>query len=139
MRVCLPTEVPGGIAAALAGHFGSAPTFTIIDTESESVEILTNTGPHAGENHDRHHGSDHHAGHGGGCRSARIVAGKMIDAVICGSIGRNAMKSIPGARFYVAVGGTAGELVAQLQQGTLAEQTEGCGGHHEHHHSESHA
>lgn len=133
MRICLPTEAPGGPTAALSGHFGSAPTFTLMDTDSGTVEVLENSGPHnAGHHHTGGHEHGHHHGEhgGGGCRSARLVAGQGIDAVICGSIGRNAMKALGEAKFYAANGGTVTELVTQLSNGTLQEHTEGCAGRH---------
>lgn len=128
MKICLPTELPGGPTAALAGHFGSAATFTILDTDTAEVEIIQNEHEHEHE----HHGK-------GGCRSAQAVAGRGIQAVICKSIGRNAMSSL-GAKVYSASKGTVRELVAQLQAGTLTECTDECagghhaGGHGHHHH-----
>ncbi|MFP4375415.1 MAG: NifB/NifX family molybdenum-iron cluster-binding protein [Spirochaetales bacterium] len=126
MRVCLPTEAPGGATAPMSAHFGSAPTFTIVDTDTGAVEVIENTGPHfsGGE-----HGHEHGHGHGaGGCGAARLIADKSVHAVICGSIGKGAMNALAGARCYAAASGTVSELVDQLTKGSLAEHTVGCGG-----------
>jgi predicted Fe-Mo cluster-binding NifX family protein len=132
MRVCLPTEPPGGVAAEISAHFGSAPTFTIVDTETGAVEVITNTGPHfSGDDHDHAHGHGHGHGHGaGGCGAARLIADKNVQAVICGSIGRGAMNALAGARCYAASNGAVSELIDQFAKGSLTEHTVGCGGRH---------
>ena len=33
MKVCFPTQTNEGLAAAVYGHFGSAPFFTLCDTQ----------------------------------------------------------------------------------------------------------
>ncbi|MCM8783155.1 MAG: hypothetical protein NC818_00015 [Candidatus Omnitrophica bacterium] len=43
MRICIPTETDKGLKAQVYSHFGSAPYFTIYDTEKETIETVTNT------------------------------------------------------------------------------------------------
>ena len=38
MRICIPTETDMGQEAKVYGHFGSAPYFTIYDTEEMTLE-----------------------------------------------------------------------------------------------------
>ena len=46
MKICLPTETDRGLDAAVMAHFGSAPFFTIYDTDTESVEHIGNRNLH---------------------------------------------------------------------------------------------
>ena len=41
MRICIPTTTNDGKTAKVNEHFGSAPYFTIYDTENNSVEVIT--------------------------------------------------------------------------------------------------
>ena len=55
MRICIPTERDDGAASPLSRHFGRAPLFSIVDTDTGSIETLAN--PHPGHSHghfDRH-------------------------------------------------------------------------------------
>jgi hypothetical protein len=40
MKICIPTETNEGKSAAVYGHFGSAPYFTIIDTEKRLKKLF---------------------------------------------------------------------------------------------------
>jgi predicted Fe-Mo cluster-binding NifX family protein len=40
MRLCIPTIDDAGLDAQLSAHFGSAPYYTIVDTESEAFEVV---------------------------------------------------------------------------------------------------
>ena len=42
MKICIPTETNQGNTAQVYGHFGSAPYFTIYDTEAKSLEVVDN-------------------------------------------------------------------------------------------------
>ena len=133
MKVCVPTDLPGGDTAALSPHFGSAPTYTIIDTETKSVSVLEND-HHGGDHH--HHGGHHDHGHhdhghshSGGCGGARQIASKDVEAIVCGGIGRRAMAHLDGVKIYSATSGVAGELAQAAAAGTLPLCTEGCSGH----------
>jgi predicted Fe-Mo cluster-binding NifX family protein len=49
MRIALPSELPGGLEAALSAHFGHCPCFTLVDVvddEVKEVQVLPNV-PHA--------------------------------------------------------------------------------------------
>ena len=47
MKLCIPTETNEGKNAKVYGHFGSAPYFTIVDTEKDTVEVIDNANPPA--------------------------------------------------------------------------------------------
>ena len=43
MKICIPTEDNRGLEGMVCGHFGSAPFFTLVDTDSGSCEIIGNS------------------------------------------------------------------------------------------------
>ena len=75
MKICVPTEDNRGLESRLYGHFGSAPFLAFVDTASESVEMLENSG--------------HHRVHGQCTPVGRIDADKT-DAVVCQGMGKRA-------------------------------------------------
>ncbi len=97
MRVCVPTESDSGMKAAAHGHFGSAPFFTIVDTESGSIEVV----PNADDRHE--HGT---------CNPMRQLLSRRIDAVICRGMGRRAIASLEQANVEVYV--TDREIVSEI-------------------------
>jgi hypothetical protein len=42
MKICFPTENLKGLDSIVYGHFGSAPGFVIVDTESTDIEEIKN-------------------------------------------------------------------------------------------------
>lgn len=110
MRICIPTATDSGKTAEVYGHFGSAPYFTIYDIEKDAVEIVDNS-------NQRHvHGA---------CQPMDALAGKEIDAVVCGGMGARAVQKLNegGIKAYRAVGGTVEEIVKQYEQDELQEIT----------------
>lgn len=97
MRVCVPTEDDAGMKATACGHFGSAPFFTIVDTESGGVEVVRNA------NDQHQHGS---------CNPMRLLVSQGIDAVICHGMGRRAIASFEQANVEVYV--TDKEIVSEI-------------------------
>ncbi|MCK9574326.1 MAG: NifB/NifX family molybdenum-iron cluster-binding protein [Candidatus Omnitrophica bacterium] len=110
MKICIPTETNKGKNAVVYGHFGSAPYFTIIDTEKDSVEIIDNA-------------NQHHAH--GMCQPMSALLGKSIDAVVTGGMGARAVQKLneAGIKVYRAVPGTVTDIVSQFTKGGLEEIT----------------
>jgi predicted Fe-Mo cluster-binding NifX family protein len=110
MKICIPTETQTGKNANVYGHFGSAPFFTIYDTDSDSVEII--------ENSNQHHSH-------GACQPMAALMGKAIDAVVCGGMGARAVQKLNegGIKAYRALGGTVAQIVEQYKIGKLEELT----------------
>ena len=79
MKICIPTETDQGLEAAVMAHFGSAPFFTIYDTNTEGIE-------HVG-NQNLHHMH-------GGCQPLLALNGKAVDVVICGGMGARAVQKL---------------------------------------------
>ena len=46
MKICVPTATDAGLEAPVFGHFGSAPFFTVVDTDDGKVEVIPNTNSH---------------------------------------------------------------------------------------------
>jgi predicted Fe-Mo cluster-binding NifX family protein len=128
MKVCLPITKNLGLESPVHGHFGSAPGFLAVNTETGAAEAILNA--NLGHAH-------------GGCSPVKALAGHKPDAVLVGGLGGGALAGLRqmGVRVYLAPPGTAAEAVAQFKTGTLQELTEdaACGGHtHRHGHECGH-
>jgi len=103
MRIGIPTDGDQGLAAAVAGHLGRAPFYTVVDTESGEVTVLANA-PH-GE---------------GGCKPAGALVGHRVEAVLCAGAGRGAVAALEaaGMRVLLTRSATVAEAVATVRNGT---------------------
>lgn len=118
MRICFPTENLQGLESAVYSHFGSAPGFVIVDTESNAVEQINN-------------GDQHHAH--GMCQPLKALGGRKVDAVAVGGIGMGALSGLKqqGIKVYRAVQGTVEQNVELFRKKILPEFDPGftCAGH----------
>jgi len=64
MKICIPTLDDSGLEARISDHFGSAPFYTIVDSDAESIAVISN-GQH-GDQHTHAHGQ-------GGCRALQRI------------------------------------------------------------------
>ncbi len=126
MRICVPTGTDEGLGAAVFGHFGSAPYFSVLDTETGEVEVLSNRNQH------HEHGM---------CRPVGHLDGADIDAVVVKGMGRNALVRLAGAGIpvYLCRGGDLAQVLEEARAGALEvlDPARACAGHghgHEHHH-----
>ncbi len=134
MRICVPTATDDGLDAAVHGHFGSAPYFSILDTETGAVEAVRN----ANEHHEH-----------GQCNPVGALTGLNPDAVVVRGIGRGALVRLTqaGIAVYVAEGATLAEVGVRFQSGDVRAMDfdSACHGHshgdhgHDHHHHHHHA
>ncbi len=110
MKICIPTETNEGLAAVVYGHFGSAPFFTVVDTESNLVEVIENA-------------NQHHAH--GMCQPMGALTGKNVDAVVTGGMGARAVQKLQegGIKVYRAIPGSVADIVSQYAKGGLQEIT----------------
>jgi len=118
MRICVPTGTDQGIEAEVFGHFGSAPYFSLVDTDTAEVEVLVNS-------------NDHHAH--GQCTPMKQLAGLDFDAIVVRGMGRNAVARFAAANVQVMVT-TAAKLQDVLEEaraGKLREldPSQACQGH----------
>ncbi|HOW87637.1 MAG TPA: NifB/NifX family molybdenum-iron cluster-binding protein [Candidatus Omnitrophota bacterium] len=110
MRICIPTQTKEGKSAQVYEHFGSAPYFTVYDTDKNTAEIIDNANQH------HSHGM---------CHPMSALAGKKIDVVVTGGMGGRAVQKLNegGIKVYRAVPGTVEHLIAQFLKGGLPELT----------------
>lgn len=126
MNVCVPINQDEGLNSPVCGHFGSAPAFLRVDTESGSCEVISNN-------------NSHHAH--GMCQPLQALAGASPDALIVGGIGMGALLKLnaAGIRVFLAAAPTVAENLAALREGRLAEASpETSCGHHGHGGEHSH-
>lgn len=88
MKICIPSQDGRGLESEVHGHFGSAPWFTFVDTDTGDVNPVEN--PACGTSP----GSCHHVG---------MLARRGIDAVVSTGIGRRALAGLADAGIRVLV------------------------------------
>jgi len=118
MKICIPTETKDGLKAKVYGHFGSAPYFTVCDTETLKCEIIDNG------NLDHEHGM---------CNPLKAVGNAKPDAVIAGGMGAGAINGLraAGIKVYLSPASTVEEAAKAVKSGKLKEADPSCAcGHH---------
>jgi predicted Fe-Mo cluster-binding NifX family protein len=119
MRLCVPVLDDQGLDSRVCGHFGSAPAFMIVDTESGACRLLTNN-------------NAHHAH--GMCQPLAVLAGESIDGMIVGGIGMGALMKLEaaGITVYRAQHPTVGATISAFKAGSLQPvgHDHACAGHH---------
>lgn len=110
MRICIPTENKEGLSAKIYEHFGSAPYFTIYDTEKETFKIVDNANAH------HSHGM---------CSPLGVLGTSSIDVVVCRGMGMRAVQKLNEAdiKAYRAVAGTISEIIKKYKDNELEELT----------------
>lgn len=118
MKLAIPVAEDLGLESPVYGHFGSAPTFVLVDSETMSVESL---------------GNQDQAHVHGQCRPMHALAGLSPDAVVVGGIGAGALRGLraAGIKVYRCDGGTVMDAVRLVQSGGLPEvrEDDACAGH----------
>lgn len=119
MKLCLPVTDPAAAVPVVHGHFGSAPGFLVVETETQGPTWLANQN------------LDHEHGH---CNPVAALAGVRPDAVIVGGLGQGALNGLrqAGIRvFKVPAGLSCAEAVRQFQSGQAEELVLAatCSGH----------
>lgn len=117
MKICIPTVDDRGLESTVAGHFGSAPFFATVDTDSGRLEVERNP--------DRHH---HHRS----CHHGASLEVRGIDAVVCTGMGRRALSDLLDAGIEVLAPGqgTVAEIIEAVRAGKTRRLTldDACGG-----------
>ena len=110
MKICIPTETDLGKVAKVYSHFGSAPYFTIYDTEKDDCQTIDNSNQH------HIHGT---------CNPIDVLASKDIDAVICTGMGMRAIQRLneAGIRAYKTSGDNVREIIEKYRATELEEIT----------------
>ena len=120
MNLCIPVTEDKGLKSPVSAHFGSAPLFVIVDTDSGACRALPNKNLHHGH---------------GMCQPLMSLAGEQLDGVAVGGIGMGAINKFQAANVRVFISGeaTVEETVAAFKTGALKEATPATAcGHHGH-------
>ena len=118
MKIAFPTQENKGMNSPVFGHFGSAPHFIIVDSNSGTFESTSN--PDKEHQHGKY-------------QPLEALSGKRVDAVVVGGIGAGALHRLntAGVTTYRAVEGTVSENLELIKSGLLPlftrDQT--CAGH----------
>ncbi len=122
-KIVIPTETQGGLAAPLAGHFGRAPYFTVVELDNNTVlnvSAVANVSEHLGGVGSPH---DH----------LTKLQPKAIVVHGMGPRGIMAFNS-SGIEVLKTTAGTVKEVVDAYTAGNLGALTEGCPDAHNHEH-----
>lgn len=124
MNIAIPTCGKNGLNEEVYGHFGSAPYFTIYNTETKEISVIDNN-------------NDHHTH--GQCTPVEYISGYSVKTVLTCGMGRRAVSLLNenGIKVYLVNGQTVADAIRHYESGQLVELSEdgACGGHgHQHHH-----
>lgn len=118
MKVCFLVDTIQALESEVYGHFGSAPAFILVDTETGETQRVTNN--------DQHHAH-------GMCSPLRALGGYEVDCVVVGGIGGGALMKLnqAGIVVYKAMGLTVRDNLDLMHAGKLPVFQPGhtCAGH----------
>jgi predicted Fe-Mo cluster-binding NifX family protein len=108
MKIAFPVARNEGMVSPVFGHFGSAPFFMVVDTETSQFESIPNA--------DLHH--QH-----GQCQPLAALNGHTVDAVVVSGIGSGALRKLvaAGVRVYHGIVGSVSENLTMIQNAKLPE------------------
>ena len=118
MKVCFPVLKAEGLESEVYGHFGSAPVFLFVESDSNNVTIVNN-----GDQHHEH----------GACNPMKALDNQKVDAVVVGGIGAGALSRLNqlGIKVFQSNAQTVRENIEMLKAQNLSEFTvqHTCPGH----------
>ena len=131
MKVVFPSNSELGLTGSVYNHFGSAPFFVIVDSDTGDYEVVTNL------DKDHSHGN---------CQPLKAMGNITADVIVVGGIGDGALKKLvnAGMEVFRAVEGTVHTNLQLLKEKRLDKFTPkmtcishshngGCSGHGHHH------
>jgi predicted Fe-Mo cluster-binding NifX family protein len=118
MKVCFAVQEDKGVESLVYGHFGSAPAFIVVDTETDKAVTVNNR--------DLNHVH-------GACNPIQAVGGLKPDVVVVGGIGAGAITRLnaEGVKVYRSMAETVKDNLGLLKENKLPELSiqHACGGH----------
>ena len=118
MKICFPVQNDEGLKSAVFNHFGSAPKFVVVDTDTNGLATISN-------------GDQHHAH--GACSPMKALDNQQIDVIVVGGIGAGALTKLNqmGITVYRSQGATIDENMKLFAAKTLSVYSvqSCCGGH----------
>ena len=125
MKLCVPTDDDWGLVGRLSSHFGSAPYFTLVDSQTGKVQVVSNDQ------------SDHEPGT---CHAAEALPEYGVGAVVCRGMGKRAFNRLQrlGLAVFVTEEEELGKALERFRAGRLSRLTSesACHGGRRHGHSE---
>lgn len=108
--VCFPALEDNGLNSRLSGHFGSAPWFVAVDTDTQEVKAIAN------QNKVHEHGQ---------CNPLSALSGLKPDVVVVQGIGPGAINKLQAMNIKVmrCQASTVQEALRMLAEGPLPEMT----------------
>lgn len=127
MKLCIPSMGQNGITDTVGQHFGKVPYYTLYNTESKEVSVISNT-------------SEHNGGTG---LPPEIMAKESVDIMLCGGLGRKAVQMFDqyGIDVFIGATGTIQDAINAWEGNSLSKATHNnsCAGHgHDHGHDHQH-
>lgn len=118
MNICIPVNEDQGLQSPVCAHFGSAPVFLIVDTDTDDCRAVVNQ----------------HAVHAHGmCQPLASLSKERLDGIVVGGIGMGALMKLKASNIAVFLSGhpTVHETIAAYKAGTLKPVTaqNTCAGH----------
>lgn len=109
MKVCIPTMGDKGLDEQIGAHFGRVPTYTMVDTETEDVQVINNTTTHMG----------------GAGYAPDLINDAGADVMLCDGLGRKAIQMFQdkGIMVYVGATGTVSDAIDMWEEGKLQAAT----------------
>jgi predicted Fe-Mo cluster-binding NifX family protein len=118
MKICFPVQHDNGMESAVYNHFGSAPLFLVVDTDTNSIASISNQ--------DQHHAH-------GACNPMKALDNQKVDAIVVGGIGAGALTRLNqmGINVHRSQADTISGNMALLAEKSLPLLTlqGSCGGH----------
>lgn len=123
MKICIPVKENNGLESIPYNHFGSAPFFLVIDTETNDVDAINN-----GDLNHEH----------GKCQPIKAIGGADIDVVLVLGIGAGAINKLNsmGVKVFKANPTSLKENIDLFNDNKLIEfsPANSCTGHNCGHH-----
>lgn len=118
MNICIPVNEDQGLQSPVCAHFGSAPLFLIVNTDTDECRTVNNE--HA-----------HHAH--GMCQPLAALSNEQLDGIVVGGIGMGALMKLRASNIDVFLSGypTVSATIAAYKAGALKPVTpqNACAGH----------
>jgi predicted Fe-Mo cluster-binding NifX family protein len=101
MKLCIPSLDGKGLESLMCDHFGSAPFFTLYDTENRQIAAVSNM-------------NDHHEH--GTCMPVDAIKAHGADAVLCRGMGLRAVNLLleAGVKAFIVDASTIAEAVRKF-------------------------
>lgn len=118
MNICIPTQDNNGLESNVSPHFGIAPYFTLVNSETQETKGIENARIEHGQ---------------GACKPLAGLEGHSVDVIIVAGMGRRAIARLAesGTQAYLFSGGTVADAIKAWRAGELEALTPdaACAGH----------